>query len=196
MRRFTATLVTFFAVMLACIATASAAPGESVSPDSCDAGHKVLFVFNTGASTVTVDPADPSRVAVAITDADRQSIVFDDRPNRRANAIDTQRVIDFLAEAATNDPANLAIVGQLAGGGKETLVIEVLGARSQSDTAEVSLEGRVLEVLTSAPDGAIGRASTSRMAESRRYESIDVFVDDVNTCCPGDIGCTESYCPD
>jgi hypothetical protein len=105
---------------------------------------KLLLVFNAGASTLSVNPNDRSSVIVTIADADSQSVVFGDRPSRLVAVIDTQTVIDFLADVATNDPANLAIVGHLPEGTVEILVIETLDANIEPNSGYVSLEGRLL----------------------------------------------------
>jgi len=195
MHRTSVTTVALFAGLLACIAIASAAPQEK----TCESGQdKVLLVFNAGASTITAPPNDRSNVSITIADTDRQSVVFGDRPSRLVAAIDTQTVIDFLADVATNDPANLAIVGHLPDGNVEILIIETLDANVEPNGGYVFLKGRLLEGFD-APDliSNISNGMTfSQLDENRSYESIDVFVDDVASCCPGDIGCDIQVCGD
>lgn len=191
MIRIPVTIVVFVGGLLACIASVAAAPQENTVQKPCESsGEKVLLAFDAGASTIAVSASDPGRVIVTITDADRETAVFGDRPSRRVGVVDTQAVIDFLGNAAKGDPANLAIVGRLKGGDKDTLILEVLAASGGANVGEVVLEGRVLEDL-----GAATEAS-GRMTEGRRYESVDIFVDDVvATCCPGDQGCDISFDP-
>lgn len=195
MTRNPATIVAFLTCLLACNTIAAAATQEKALTGACASGHeKVLLVFNAGPSTVAVNPADPGAVIVRIADADSLSVEFGDRPSRRSTVVGTKKVIEFLDQVAGSNPVNLAIVGQLEGAGKETLVIEVLGASHQPEAGKAVLEGRLLEVLDAATDATLDMAALGGMAEGRSYESIDVFIDDLDSCCPPDTDCDQNWC--